>query len=312
MSHDLIDRYLAAIARELPERERADIVAELRDELLSDIEGREAELGRPLAPPELAGALAEFGNPLVVAGRYRKAQHLIGPQVYPFWWVAMKATLTVIAAVYVVLVVLALIGGRVSLDGFGSPLVTALFAFGSVTLVFAGLERFGDPAKMARWRPERLPPARGKRGSRFEILTELGMGIVFLLWWIGAIHFQNPLAVFEVQVELAPVWQRFFWWIVAYSVVEIASNTVALLRPDRVQLIRWMVVWRSLMGAAILLAVFQASQLVVVSGSSGKAPVFLELWMRIALGVTIAGFVGRAATEAWRLRQDPSDAGIAA
>ena len=30
---DLIDRYLAAIARELPEAQRADITAELRDEL---------------------------------------------------------------------------------------------------------------------------------------------------------------------------------------------------------------------------------------------------------------------------------------
>ena len=95
---DLIDRYLAAIARELPERQRADITAELRDELMSRIEGEEDRLGRPLTRTELEATLRDFGNPLVVAGRFRKTQHLIGPQILPFWWQAIKVTMTVIAA----------------------------------------------------------------------------------------------------------------------------------------------------------------------------------------------------------------------
>lgn len=304
MTRDLIDRYFAALARELPQDDRHDIVAELRDELMSGIEAREAGLGRPLAEPELAAALGEFGNPLVVAGRYRKTQHLIGPQVYPFWWAAMKATLVVIAAVYVVLIVLRLIGGGVSIDGLGSPMSAMVFAFGAVTLGFALFERFGDPAKMARWSPDRLPPAKGKHASRFELLTELGMGIVFLLWWTGVIRFGNVVGDLGMQVALAPVWQRFFWWIIAYSVVEIASNVVALLRPDRGQLVRWMVIWRSLFGAAILLGVIQAPRLLVVTGPAGKAQAIFDLWMRVGILATIAVFVVRVATEAWRLRQD--------
>ncbi|MBJ7410534.1 MAG: hypothetical protein JHD15_09245 [Phenylobacterium sp.] len=304
MIHDLIDRYLAAIARDL-QRERTDIVAELRDELMSGVEAREKGLGRPMTEAETGAMLVEFGNPLVVAGRYRKTQHLIGPQVFPFWWAAMKATLVVIAAVYVILIVLKLIGGgALSANGLGSPISTMVFAFGVVTLVFALIERFGDPQKMARWRPERLPPAEGKRASRFELLTELGMGIVFLLWWTGAIHFRDVFGDIGLQVEMAPVWQRFFWWIVAYLVVELASNVVALLRPDRVQLVRWMVIWRSMMGAAILLGVIQAERFLIVSGPAGKAQAIFELWMRVGLGIAIAVFVARAAIEASRLRQD--------
>lgn len=151
MTHDLIDRYLAAIARDLPESERTDIVAELRDELMSGVEAQEEGLGRPMTEAEIEAVLMEFGNPLVVAGRYRKTQHLIGPQVFPFWWAAMKATLVVIAAVYVILIVLKLIGGgSVRADGLSSPISTMVFAFGVVTLVFALIERFGDPRKMAR------------------------------------------------------------------------------------------------------------------------------------------------------------------
>lgn len=305
MTHDLIDRYLAAIARDLPERERTDIVAELRDELMSEIEAREEGLGRPMTAAEVEAVLVEFGNPLVVAGRFRKTQHLIGPQVFPFWWAATKATLVVIAAVYVILIAVKLIGGgSLSVDGLDSPISTMVFAFGAVTLVFALIERFGDPQKMARWRPERLPPAEGKRASRFELLTELGIGIVFLLWWTGAIHFRNVFGDIGLQVELAPVWQRFFWWIVAYSVVEIGSNVVALLRPDQVQLVRWMVIWRSMMGAAILLGVIQAERFLIVSGPAGKAQAFFELWVRVGIGIAIAVFVARAAIEIWRLRQD--------
>ena len=76
MTNDLIDRYLAAVGRELPPRTRADILAELRDELMSGAEAREVRLGRRLNAAEQADLLMEFGNPLLVAGRYRKVQHL--------------------------------------------------------------------------------------------------------------------------------------------------------------------------------------------------------------------------------------------
>jgi hypothetical protein len=302
MTHELIDRYLAAISRELPADKRTDITAELGDELMSGVEAKEEALGRPLTEAELEALLIEFGNPLVVAGRYRRTQHLIGPQVFPFWWAAVRATLLVIVVVYAMLVLLALLLGKPA-SGIDLPSLeyVLVFAFGAITLCCALLERFGNPAKMARWRPHRLPPAKGKRASRFELLTELGMGIVFLLWWTGVIHFRNTVPEIGLQIDLAPVWKRFFWWVLAYSVVEIGSNLVALLRPDRVQLVRWMIIWRSLLGAAVLLGVIQADRFLVVTGPAGKAQAIFDLWMRFGIGVAIAVFTARAAIEAWRL-----------
>ena len=44
---DLIERYLGAIARQLPDAQKADVCAELRDVLLSQVEDEEGRLGRP-------------------------------------------------------------------------------------------------------------------------------------------------------------------------------------------------------------------------------------------------------------------------
>lgn len=301
----LIDRYLAAISRELPERDRADITAELRDELLTKVEIREETLGRPLDERELKAELIAFGNPLVVAGRYRSVQHLIGPNMFPFWWAAVRATLAVIVVVYLVLIVLGLVFGGGWLPGADvpEPMLVIGFTFGAITAVCALIERFGNPAKLARWRPERLPPAHGKTRARFEIMTELGMGVVFLLWWTGAIHFRDVFPETGVRLDLGPVWARYYWWILGYSIVEIGSNAIALARPDRVQLVRWMAIWRSLLGAAILLGVIQASRFVIVSSAAGKAQAMFDLWVRVGLGVAIVVFIVRAATEAWRLHQ---------
>ena len=51
---DLVERYLKAVAAQLPKATRDDIVAELRDEIMGRIEALEERLGRapgPAVPP---------------------------------------------------------------------------------------------------------------------------------------------------------------------------------------------------------------------------------------------------------------------
>jgi hypothetical protein len=306
---DLIDRYLAAIARELPEAQRADITAELRDELMSQLEGQEERLGRPLTMTELEAALRDFGNPLVVAGRYRKTQHLIGPQILPFWWQAIRVTLTVIAAVYVVLIVLALLVQTPSERDVPSPVLVLGFAFGLITFMFAMVERYGNPEKLARrWRPRRLPPARGKTKGRFEIMVEIGMTLVALAWWIGLIHFQNVMPGTELKVDLATVWADWYWWIVAYWIGELIVNGHALLQPARVRLNAGLAIVRNLAGATILFNVRQAGHFVDVSSPYIPADSLVVVQANFdrgfgfGIGAAIAIFIVLAAVEAWRLR----------
>jgi hypothetical protein len=307
---DLIERYLAAISRELPAAQRADIIAELRDELMSRLEAEEDRLGRPMTTAELEAALRDFGNPLVVAGRFRRTQHLIGPQMFPFWWQAIKVTLTVMAAVYVVLILLAIVAGRHAGPDAPSPVLVMGFAFGLITLLFALAERFGNPEALARrWRPRRLPPAKGRTKGRFEVLVEMGMTLVAMAWWTGLIHFQNVAPSSDLRVDLAPVWAAWFWPILTYMVFELVVHAHALLRPAQVWLNGGLAIGRNLTGAAILFHVRQAGHYVELS-SSRIAPDTLETMQvnfdrgfHIGIGVAIVVFVALAGVEVWRLSQ---------
>ena len=64
---DLLERYLQAVGEYLPANMKADTLAELRENLLAQMEAREDELGRSLAPAEVASVLEKHGRPLLVA-----------------------------------------------------------------------------------------------------------------------------------------------------------------------------------------------------------------------------------------------------
>jgi len=179
---DLVERYLAAIERGLPSAQAADIKAELRDVLLSRIEEQEERLGRPLAREELEALLVEFGHPLVVSARYRKIQHLIGPKVFPFWWAGLKTTLSIVAGVYLVLIIVEIAaGGHGVLDRRLPSLWTALLvSFAVVTLVGVAIELYTPARILQQWKPSQLPPPGRKtppyRRSRSATSTSRSTG----------------------------------------------------------------------------------------------------------------------------------------
>ena len=87
---ELLDRYLHALKTYLPKAQQRDIVAELSDNILSDVEEQEALLGRTLNRAEEVAVLRKYGHPLLAAGRYLPQQYLIGPGLYAYYWFALK------------------------------------------------------------------------------------------------------------------------------------------------------------------------------------------------------------------------------
>lgn len=310
---DLLERYLGAIARHLPDAQKADVTAELRDVLLSQVEDEEARLGRPLIREEMEALLVRFGHPLTVSGRYRRIQHLIGPEVFPFWWAGLKMTLVIVLGVYVVLIGLNIVGGRISVTGRGPDLPSfefvLVFAFGAVTLVCALIERFGKVALLSRWKPGELPPPQGSARSSFDIVVEIGVGAVFILWWVGAISFRSLFPEYALRLDLAPVWTDRFWPILLFSLYEIAANGVALLRPGRVRWIESLSLIRSLAAAAILGGIYQAGQWLEVTSTvmSPAAVTSAQAQFDRGMGVGILGgvvvYLGLAVINVWHLHQ---------
>src|SRR5258708_29304929 len=160
---ELLDRYLQAVKFWLAAKQKDDIVAELGDDLRSQIEDRERALGRKVNESEIADILKQRGRPVLVANRFRPQQHLIGPVLFPIYMFVLK----IVAAFYMLPWILVWIGiaasraahtGQSLLHAMASFWVAfwpmAFFMIGSITVVFATLERVQEKSGfMEKWDP---------------------------------------------------------------------------------------------------------------------------------------------------------------
>jgi hypothetical protein len=269
---DMIDRYLNAVAAQLPQDERADIVAELRDLILSRFEAREDELGRALTEDEQEAILHEIGHPLVVAARYRKGpDSLVGPELFPYWLFGVKAGLLVLGAVHAILLLLRLVSGPADAgqaigQAFHSFFGAGLTLIGVATLVAAIFEHQGiRPSFLTKWRVKDLgalglsdPAAWGASMAGTEtakatwvpatrtnawpggeyMFSFLAVGM-FVLWWIGALHFPGLGAMLlrggDAEISAAPIWSILFGAILLYALAQMAVDLASLVRPGAVR-----------------------------------------------------------------------------
>ncbi len=166
---DLIDRYLQAVRFWLPKTNRQeDLLAELGEDLRSQIEDKETELGHPLDKAEMAAILKRCGSPMMVAGRLGPQRHLIGPALFPIYEFVLKMVL-----LWILVPVFIFIVGPVNVANSGGnwglavastlgDLWSGLFiAAGIITLVFAIIERTNAHlGTEIKWDPLKLPPVR--------------------------------------------------------------------------------------------------------------------------------------------------------
>src|SRR5215475_15228174 len=90
---ELLDRYLQAVRFWLPKAQQDDIIAELSEDLQSQIDDKEEELGRCLDKEEVSAILKRCGSPILVASRYRPQTYLIGPALFPIYAFVLKMVL---------------------------------------------------------------------------------------------------------------------------------------------------------------------------------------------------------------------------
>lgn len=270
---DMIDRYLNAVAAQLPQDERADITAELRDLILSRFEAKEEELGRALTEDEQEAILREIGHPLVVAARYRKGpDSLVGPELFPYWLFGVKAGLMVLGAVHAILLVIRLAGGpadagQAIAQAFHSFFGAGLTLIGVATLAAAIFEHQGiRPAFLTKWRVKDLgalglsdptawgvsmagaetakatwmPKSRTKAWPGGEYLFSFLATGMFVLWWVGVLHFPpfNSISMRgeDAVVTAAPIWAALFGPILVYALIQMSVDLNSAFRPHAVRL----------------------------------------------------------------------------
>lgn len=139
----LLDRYLNAIAAQLPKATRDDIIAELRDELETTLEARAAEKGRVLTDDEVEAVLREMGHPLAVAARYGAGPHqVVGPELYPWWMFGVRAALTVMIIITAMTAVIRSLTGDAEVGQAIGQAFHNVFSSGIMIVGFATIAAF--------------------------------------------------------------------------------------------------------------------------------------------------------------------------
>jgi hypothetical protein len=241
---DLVDRYLQAVRFWMPKSARQeDTLAELGEDLRSQIEEKEIELGRSLNPDEVSAILKRCGSPMMVAGRLGPSRHLIGPAVFPIYAFVLKMVL-----LWIMVPVFLFIIGPVNLANAGGewgPAIAAtlanfwfalFIAAGIITLVFAIVERTSSQLGIeCKWDPLKLPPVRLHecKTSSVKSACELFFASFGLVWLLLMPHYPflilGPAAVF---LKAAPLWHVFYIPFLLLSLVALLRPAVTLWRPD--------------------------------------------------------------------------------
>ena len=73
---NLIDRYIAEVGRHLPEKNRADIEAEIRSMLEDMIDENSHQTGKPVNDELIAAALEQLGRPKIACSQVCTSQAL--------------------------------------------------------------------------------------------------------------------------------------------------------------------------------------------------------------------------------------------
>ncbi len=306
---DLLERYLQEVGKYLPAKGRGDTLAELRANLLAEMEGREEELGRPLNEAEVAAVLEQHGRPVIVASRYLPQHYLIGPGLFPlYWFTLMKSFPLVILAYALAQATNFIFGAGVSVGAaIGHFPSVALTFWAVVTLGFAVFEygqgKFFAEVKWAKeWNARELPAITREKGPSFASrVADLIVSVLFILWLLSVPT--HPFlvlgpggAVRGLPFGLSPEWHIFYWQIVGLLALMLPLKIAALFRSG----------WRrglelatQAIGILVLVVMVQARSYFAPT-TSGEGLNFanlaslnysINLGFKVALAVTIVKFL---------------------
>lgn len=287
---DLINRYLLAVQTWLPKSRREDILAELSEDIYSQIEGKETELGRKLSDAEVEDVLKRWGNPMLVAERYQPHRQLIGPALLPEYVRVLKWVLGITVSILAVITLVNLVTDNPLPKAYlFFPLVLSA-EFGLLTFLYAVRDRFYRPDD---WDPHSLAKVTPKPFDKLNSQSVVGLVITAFLsiWWLIGLRF--PKVIFGPFFKFAPIWQTVYLPIIFITLAEFARQILALLRPKWV---RFQSAARLVIGSAGLIICYlllSAGNLVEVTDAARKYPgMDSQTWWIVGICITGSIYLG--------------------
>jgi hypothetical protein len=244
---ELIERYVHQVGRYLPDKERADIEAELRSMIHDQLEDRYD--GRA-SDSDVARVLMELGAPRKMAASYSGERYLIGPDLYPIMMKVLRYGWVLVPAVTVFLTVLGVLLAAQPSNWielllaalFGAIQATFIFS-AVVVLIFAILQHSGTVLKMkdAPFDPLTLPDVNDPHTvDRAESASGIAIGTfttLALLYWlrVGGLTLRFDLSNPGEVIPVPAVWHVV---LIVVIVLLLGLNLLALAR-NRWTLATW-------------------------------------------------------------------------
>jgi hypothetical protein len=320
---NLIDRYIREIGRRLPQKNRVDIEKEIRSALEDMLEDRSKKESRAVDEEMTIQVVKEYGNPQKVAASYLPEQYLIGPQLFPFFWLVVQIVFGVLTALTLVALVLHFAGGDFLPVEIGKSFFTLLAnyfgglmtAFGNIVLVFALIQRFAPSWKEdlkdedEDWNPRDLPDVEDRdQVSRTEAIVEtvfivLGL-ILFNIYpqYIGIYGFTTDNGSFFVPI-LSQAFFNYMPWINLLWGLQIALNALLIQRMRWQIGTRWFLIAikagevalaYAMLNGPSLLNLTPATLMTEMNFSADAAQTFANLLGRIVIFALWIGIIAGA------------------
>lgn len=301
-SQSYTDRYVAEVSRMLPERNRADVVKEIRS-LLQDALEAEAPGGQP-TEAQVFAVLRQFGPPREMAMRYGASQYLIGPLLYPTFITVLRVVVGIVLAVSLFGVVLSLSQSSSTPDLgdiVGGVVGGVVQAAAWVVLIFAVIERLNlrELEKIDQtWDPRSLPAADdADRVSVVETIFTVIFSTIFIVLLganldaLGRLVF--PGSDWATPEIFSAEFLRYVPWLIAMLVADVLLAVVTLIRGRWTPLLRVLAIGVNFFG--IVLA------WLMLTGPSLAAWEELDVAFSIVVAIILVANAVELAQQVWRL-----------
>ncbi|MDX2141625.1 MAG: hypothetical protein SF123_26295 [Chloroflexota bacterium] len=236
---DLIERYVHQVGRYLPEKDRRDVMTELRSQIQDQLEDR---YGKTPAQPEIAAMLTQLGAPHKIAASYAGEQYLVGPDLYPTMMMVLRGGLPLVPGIVVIINIISAVASNETGDWIGpligsvlSALQATFFFAAAVVGIFAIIQRSDEKLDqiVEPFNPLELPAVDDPRAvdrveAAFGIAISTFIGLALLYFTrVGGLTLRFDL---NAPGNVIPVPVGWLLVLIGFTIAMIALNVWALLR----------------------------------------------------------------------------------
>ena len=322
---DLLERYLQAVGRSLPLTTREDTLAELRANLLAQLDAQQEATGHAPTQPEIEALLLHHGHPAVVASRYLPQRSLIGPELFPFYVLTLRRAMPLVVFISLIAYTVAAVAMRepppfsvYAVQSIARFIPVLLTWWATVTAIFALVEyskgKLWNGNLAGAWKPSSLPALHGApdRASLAKRIADFAMHCLLTAYLLATPF--HPFLLLgpgvwylsAMSLALSPPWHTIYTALLGLLIAQLFLKAIMLFGPGA----RWqrpLELSMKLLGTAIIVWVIVSDFHLVATGNAVDPRVLaalnrgIQVACRLALIINVADILWSA----WKYVQSP-------